>query len=180
MKNYIQFKDDLVGTYISKAQAEINQLANTLDNDEPVLYTFLPTTDSVVVTVSDAKRDELGLSSNILEMGKLSDYPMGFDHQNLVETKELMIGINSPIGSFEDAINYASAIIAATAKNNIIIVKVKDTKFTNKTWYVISTDFSNSQYLNIEAVLLGNARLGLDVAETIGADVTIDTDGITI
>ena len=170
MKNYIQFKDDLVGTYLTKAQSEINALANTLTDDSPILYTFLQATDSVVVTVSDAKATELGLANNVIEMGKLSDFPMGFDHQQLVETKDLMIGINSSIVKFEDAVNY----------NKIIIVKLKDTKFTNKTWYVISNDFSNSQYLNIDAVILGNARLGLDVAESLGANVEIDTDGITI
>ena len=180
MKNYIQFKDDLVGTYLSKAQTEINALANTITNDSPVLHTFLPATDSVVTTVSDAKKAELGLATNVLSMGKMSDYPMGFDHQNLVETKELMVGINSSIASFDDAVNYASAIIEAISDNKIVIVKLTDTKFTNKTWYVISSDFSNSQYLSIEAVILGDARLGLDVAENIGADVSIDTDGITI
>jgi len=180
MKNFIQFKDDLIGTYLAVAQAEINELAATVTDDSPKLYTFLPATDSFVVTVCDAKKAELGLASNVIEQGKLSAFPMGFDHQSLVETKEMYVGVNSPVASFEDAVNYASALIAANSENKILIIKVIDSKFTNRTYYVISNDFSNSNYLNIDAVILGDARLGLDVAEDLGADVTMDTDGITI
>jgi hypothetical protein len=180
MKNFIQFKDVLLGDYLAVASDDINALDATVTDDDPILYTFLKSTSSVVVTISNKKRDELGLASNVLRIEDMSSYPMGFSHQNLVETKELIVGLNSTIGSFDDCVNYASALVAANSENKIVIIKLVDQKFTNKIYYVLSNDFSNSKYLNIDSVILGNSRLGEAVAESIGADIVYETDGITI
>jgi hypothetical protein len=113
----------------------------------------------IVTTMSDDLKAELGYTSNVLKVEKRSHYPLGSGQQDLVEEMELIIGKNSQLPSLQAAIDYCAALIDLyTVK--YLNIKLIDKKFTTKTYYVISSEFSDSNYLNISSVKIGDKNEG--------------------
>ena len=177
IKDFIINKPGTLDDFIASVNNEITGIDDTLTNDTPILHAFLKDANKVVVSVSNEKKAELGLSSNVLRVENMDTYPLGFSHSHLTETKVLIVGKNSTFSSFEDAKNYAAAMIASDTSGKILIIRLDDRKFTNKIWYVISDTFSNSKFLEVPAVIIGDAALGDTVASNLSVDLKIQSDG---
>jgi len=180
IKNLIKFSSQNIEDFIATANLEVNAFNESMKDSTPVVHNFFPADNKVLVTISDEKRIELGRSSNILRTEKLSSYPLGFTHQHMTQYKEIIVGKNSLFESLEDAKNYSAAVVEANSTEKITIAKLVDYKFTNRTWYIISTNFSGSDYLEIEHIETADAEKGMTLAEQMNNKIVIKTDGVVI
>jgi len=180
IKKFIQFKSGDLESQRLVSQSESNEYESTLSNENAHVYTFLPDANKVIFSVSDVVKQELGADSNIISEEPLSNFPLGWNHQNLTQTVDMLVGKNSSFETFEDCVNYAAALVEANSSEKITIVRMTDKKFNNKIYYVISNNFSNSIYLNIPNVVTGDAEAGVQIATDSGSSLELKTDGIAI
>jgi len=179
-KNFIQFKQvETYNSFKTLVETETETLDAALTSETPLLHTFLPTDNKVIISVSNEKKLELGLTSNIIREEKLSGFPFGWSHQYLVNYVDMFIGSTSVFQTLTDAVNFAAATIELNSTDKITIVKLEDRKFTNKIYYVISTSFSNSDFLSIPNIITGDAAAGSIVATTLPGYISLVAPGST-
>jgi len=192
IKNFINIDESTtLEDFLLVAGTTANNFKTNNQSYSCKVYTFLTTSERVVITYDDASKTSLGLDTNVFAVDNMKHYPLNYKNMDIVNMFEIVIAPDSQIASHAEAVDMVAAIMdirwnSTDNKNDRLqVVKLVDRKFGIKTNYIVPTIFATGAYVTrSNFVKVGDVAAGKTLLTSYGWSLdsvsTLNGDGIAI